>query len=283
MRIWGKGLLIAIGWCLLAGVLLQLFFIARIGLMAWLAPESTAFQRSEATQLALSGQWTWAQQWVPYAQISNNLKRAVIASEDGDFLDHEGIDWDAIEAAKARNAAAQARAQAQQERAQQQQKKAQQRAQRRIERLEKAGRPVDDVLLATASGAQSPVVVQARLVGASTISQQLAKNLFLSGERTFFRKAQEFLLTQYLEHLLGKRRILEIYLNNVEWGAGVFGAESAARQYFNKPAAQLTALEAARLAVMLPRPKHYQQRPGSPYLASRSGTIAARMRGVDIP
>ena len=257
-------------WPLVAGILLQLFFVARIGLMAVIDPQSTAFQRSEIARLALSGNLTWSQSWVPYNQISDHLKRAVIASEDGNFLDHDGIDWQAIESAKNRNA-------------EKQQQLAQERAQRRIERLQKQGKPISEALQAAASGASAPAPVQAKVVGASTISQQLAKNLLLSGERTMLRKGQELLLTQYLEHLLGKRRILEIYLNNVEWGEGIFGAQAAAQHYFRKPAAQLTALEAARLAVMLPRPKYHEQYPNSGYLASRSRTIAARMRGVEIP
>lgn len=271
-------------WIVLAGVGLQLYFIARVGLMMWVDPQSTSFQRSELARLAASGQVTqWKQQWVPYESISDHLKRAVIASEDGDFLDHGGIDWVAIRAARSRNAAAQARAQAQTEQAQRQQQQAQARAQRRVARLQKAGSPVSPALQAAASGASAPTAVQPKVFGASTISQQLAKNLFLSGERTLFRKAQEVALTYYLEWLLGKRRILEIYLNSVEWGKGVFGAEAASRHYFGKPAAQLNATEAARLAVMLPRPKYFEQHRHSRYLSSRSATITAWMRDVDLP
>ncbi|MDB5732402.1 MAG: monofunctional biosynthetic peptidoglycan transglycosylase, partial [Variovorax sp.] len=122
-----------------------------------------------------------------------------------------------------------------------------------------------------------------RLHGGSTITQQLAKNLLLSGERTLLRKGQELVLATALELLLDKRRILEIYLNNVEWGEGVFGAEAAAQHYFRKPAWRLNAAEAARLAVMLPNPKLFEQRPSSAYLASRSATIVARMGAVELP
>ena len=122
-----------------------------------------------------------------------------------------------------------------------------------------------------------------KIYGGSTITQQLAKNLLLSGERQFARKGQELVLAKLLELFLTKQRILEIYLNHVEWGEGVFGAESAAQHYYRKPAARLTVYEAARLAVMLPRPKYFETRPGSPYLASRAGTIAARMSGVEVP
>jgi monofunctional biosynthetic peptidoglycan transglycosylase len=86
-----------------------------------------------------------------------------------------------------------------------------------------------------------------------------------------------------LELLLDKQRILEIYLNNVEWGEGVFGAEAAAQHYFRKPAARLSAFEAARLAVMLPRPKYFEKLPNSGYLSSRAGTIVARMPSVELP
>ena len=120
-------------------------------------------------------------------------------------------------------------------------------------------------------------------MGGSTITQQLAKNLFLSGERTVLRKAQEFMITLMLEAILPKRRILEIYLNSVEWGEGVFGAEAAAQHYFRKPASQLGAWEAARLAVMLPRPRHFEKLPESPYLAERAEVIAGRLGGVVLP
>jgi len=123
----------------------------------------------------------------------------------------------------------------------------------------------------------------AKVVGGSTITQQLAKNLFLSGERTLLRKAQEFILTHMLEGLLTKRRILEIYLNHVEWGEGVFGAEAAALHYFRKSAAQLTPYEAARLAVMLPRPKYFEKLPNSPYLTQRAQVIAGRLGRAKLP
>ena len=123
----------------------------------------------------------------------------------------------------------------------------------------------------------------AHLVGGSTITQQLAKNLFLSGERTLVRKGQELALTFMLEGLLSKQRILEIYLNHVEWGQGIFGAQAAAQHYFGKNASQLTEWEAARLAVMLPRPKWFEQHPDSPYWADRTEVILSRLGGARIP
>ena len=122
-----------------------------------------------------------------------------------------------------------------------------------------------------------------KIYGGSTITQQLAKNLLLSGERSLLRKGQELVLTMTLEAFLSKRRILEIYLNNVEWGEGIFGAEAAAQRYFGKSARQLSAREAARLAVMLPAPKRFEQRVNSRYLNNRASTIAARMNAVTPP
>ena len=234
----------------LAGCALEVFFIARIALAATVDPESTTFQRSEAFRIAREkGRLRWAHEFVPYERISDNLKRAVIASEDDDFVNHEGVDWDAIEKAWERN----------------------QKAEQRAERMQaRAKRP---------SARLRPV----KIVGGSTITQQLAKNMLLSGERTMLRKGQEVVLAFALERLVGKERILEIYLNSVEWGEGVFGAEAAARHYWRKSAAQLTPWEAARLAVMLPRPKSYEKVPNSGFLAARASTIVARMRGAELP
>ena len=186
-------------------VALQVAFVLRIALMAVIDPQSTTFQRSEIRRLlAETGSVPWRQEWVPAAKISKHLERAVIASEDAEFADHGGIDWDALEKAWERNQRAEAV------------------ADRRNARAPTQARPVE-----------------ARVVGGSTISQQLAKNLFLSGERTVVRKGQEFILTLTLEALLPKARLLEIYLNHVEWGEGVFGAQAAARHYFRTDAANL--------------------------------------------
>ena len=122
-----------------------------------------------------------------------------------------------------------------------------------------------------------------KLVGGSTITQQLAKNLFLSGERNLPRKAQELVITLALETFLSKRRILEIYLNQVEWGEGLFGAQAASRHYFARDAARLDAASAARLAVILPAPKRFERQMGSAYVTSRAATIQARMAAVELP
>ncbi len=121
------------------------------------------------------------------------------------------------------------------------------------------------------------------VAGGSTISQQLAKNLFLSGEKSLWRKGQEAVITWMLEMLMDKERILEIYLNVAEWGSGVFGAEAAARHYYNVGAAGLNAEQAARLAAMLPRPLYYERNRDSDYLQRQSETIRARMSSAQLP
>ncbi len=121
------------------------------------------------------------------------------------------------------------------------------------------------------------------VAGGSTISQQLAKNLFLSGDRSVLRKAQEAVITLMLEAVLDKRRILELYLNVAEWGEGVFGAEAAARHHFGVSAAQLGPTQSARLAAMLPRPRFYDRNPGSAYLAAYAQRILGRMPAAQVP
>lgn len=121
------------------------------------------------------------------------------------------------------------------------------------------------------------------VAGASTISQQLAKNLFLSPSRTPWRKGQEAIITVMIEHVLGKKRILEIYLNVIEWGDGVFGAEAAARHYFGTGAATLGPEAAARLAAMVPNPRFYDRNRSTRWLMRHSQTILARMPAAEVP
>ena len=235
---------------LVAFVLLQLFFIGRVAWMAISDPASTAFERSQAWQIiSQKGHLAWRQNWQPVDQISVNLKRAVLASEDSGFMQHKGVWWDAVEKAWRKNATAQAKLEAQ----------------------------------AAQSSKSQAKKAMPKIVGGSTITQQLAKNLLLTGERTMVRKAQEWVITMALETFLSKKRILTLYLNHVEWGLGVFGAEAAAQHYFKKPASQLSEWEAARLAVMLPRPRFFEKLPQSVYLSDRSQTIMARMNDVALP
>lgn len=168
--------------------------------------------------------------WVPYAKISDNLKQALIASEDAKFVDHEGFDWDGIQKAYEKNL--------------------------------KKGKIV---------------------AGGSTISQQLAKNLFLSGKRTPWRKLEEATITVMLEKTMDKERIFEIYLNVIEWGNGVFGAEAAARHYYQVSAAQLSAPQAATLAAMVPNPRYYDKHREARGLLRKTEIILGRMNDVEIP
>jgi monofunctional biosynthetic peptidoglycan transglycosylase len=247
----GRGVLLLV----LSAVALQLVFVLRVAAMVVIDPHSSTFQRTEIWRQLREGRLAWHQAWRPYAAISDHLKRAVIAAEDASFPAHGGVDWEAIEKAWERNERAEARAAQRNERLTQQ--------------------------LSNARSAKAPAV--ARIVGGSTITQQLAKNLFLSSERSLARKGQEFVITGLLEGLLGKQRILEIYLNSVEWGDGVFGAEAAAQRYFRTDAGKLAPFQAARLAVMLPSPKRFEKRPASAYVVGRASTIAARMTAVELP
>jgi len=159
--------------------------------------------------------------WMPIDQISPNLQRAVLAGEDSRFFEHHGFDWEAIQ--KAWDEAVK---------------------EGEKEAKEEGDYDPDDWI--------PPMPSFKR--GASTISQQLAKNLYLSEERNFLRKGREAVYTYFLERELTKKRILELYLNVIEWGDGVYGAEAAARTYFKKSASDLTRDEAAFLSAMIPSP-----------------------------
>lgn len=225
----------ALGWVLLlaftALLALQLWYFGHILWWSRFDPGPTRFMRHELARLrADDPKRRLEHRWVPYAQISVHLKRAVIAAEDANFTEHDGVDWDAIE--------------------------------RAYEQNRRRGRVVR---------------------GGSTITMQLAKNLFLSGDRSYLRKGQELVITYMLETVMTKRRILELYLNVAEWGVGVFGAEAGARHYYGVPAAQLGPEQAARMAAMLPRPRYYDAHRGSPALARRTAIVARWMGAVDPP
>lgn len=194
-------------------------------------PDTSAFMRERLSVMRQENPDAQiSHQWVSYSQISNNLKRALVASEDAKFVDHEGFDWDGIEAAFEKN------------------------------------------------------LKQGRITaGGSTISQQLAKNLFLSSGRTPWRKGEEALITLMLEKTMDKRRIFEIYLNMIEWGDGIFGAEAASQHYFKTSAARLTPYQAAKLAAMVPNPRYYDKNRNAPGLAKKTRIISRRMRLADVP
>jgi len=209
----------------------QAYFFVQIWWWVDHNPTMTSFMREQQSALREKNpKANIQQQWVPYERISSNLKRAIIASEDANFNDHEGVDWDALEKAYERN---------------QKRKKV--------------------------------------THGGSTITQQLAKNLFLSGSRSYIRKGQELIITYMLETLMDKQRIFEIYLNVVEFGKGTFGAEAAAKHYYGIPASRLSAPQAAKLAVMLPNPRYYDKHRDTNYLNRRTATILKRMNSAEVP
>jgi monofunctional glycosyltransferase len=226
------------GWVWRGGVfvvglllLYQLWVFAHVLWWNWFNPSTSAFmeqrlevlhQKNPAARLHHT--------WVPYENISLNLKRALVAAEDANFMEHEGFDWDAI--------------------------------QRAYERNLKKGKIV---------------------AGGSTISQQLAKNLFLSGRRSSVRKLEEALITVMIESVMSKQRIFEIYLNIIEWGDNVYGAEAAARYYFNRNAGNLDAWEAARLAAMVPKPRYYDRNRNTPWLNRKTNLILGRMPSAQVP
>ena len=216
---------------ILAVLLLQLYFFAQVCWFVYFNPGSTSFMRQQLSELREKNPNAQLKhEWVPYERISDNLKRAVVASEDANFADHPGVDFDALERAYERN-----------------------------NRRHKV------------------------VGGGSTITQQLAKNLFLSGSRSYLRKGQEMIIAFMLESVMSKRRILEVYLNVVEFGRGVFGAEAAARYYFRTSAAKLAPNQAARLAVMLPNPRYYDRNRSTNYLIKRTSLIQRRMRAAELP
>ncbi len=207
---------IVIGMVIYEGI-----FLVRVFRLRGNNPSSTSLIDTRAQEAAAKGQQARREQaWVPLDKISTNLQRAVLAGEDTNFLTHRGFDYEAIQ-------------------------KAFEQAQRETARQAKAEGEDDDWL---------PTLPEFKR-GGSTISQQLAKNLYLSSQRSFLRKGQEAALTIMIERTLTKRRILEIYLNVIEWGDGIYGAEAASQRYFRKPASALTASEAAYLSAMIPNPR----------------------------
>ena len=224
MRKFVRGLILAasVGFIYIAYVYLTL---PDVRPLATENPSTTAFmelRKSEAEQAGRA--LTIRHRWVPYTQISNHLRRAVLVAEDAAFFDHDGIDLKELRASLEHNW-----------------------EEGRFER------------------------------GASTITQQLAKNLYLSPSRNPIRKLKELLITRRLEAALTKRRILEIYLNMIEWGDGIFGAEAAARAYFRKPASALSPDEAALLAGAIINPREHNPARPTARLLRRQQIIARRM------
>ena len=227
----GRALLFAVAALAILAFAWTLWIAAHIGWYRYYPPGETAFMAERLAEArAKNPKATIRYTWVPYARISPNLKRAMVAAEDAKFTEHAGFDWDGIESA--------------------------------FEKNRRKGQVV---------------------AGGSTITQQLAKNLFLTPSRSYVRKAEEAVITVMLETMLPKRRILELYLNVIEWGTGVFGAEAAARRYFGVTAAQLSAEQAARLAAMAPNPRFYERNQAAPGLNRKIGIIVARMPAAELP
>ena len=211
------GILLVVGVLWLA-LLYDTFNIPNVSELATVNPESTAFIDDHLS--ANGGPFSW--KWVPMSKISPYLPRAVIASEDDTFYEHQGFNWEAIKKAAIYDW-----------------------KKKRLAR------------------------------GASTIPQQLARNLFLSKSKSPFRKLKEFLIALKLERTLSKDRILELYLNVAEWGPGVFGAEAASQYYFKHAASRLSPGESAFLASILPNPKKLGR--GGIRSSRRMGSILRRM------
>lgn len=227
------------GWLLRAVLCAAFLYEAGLfGMVVWFKyrnPANTAVMQETLNALRRSNpKASLSYQWVPYAQISPSLKRAVIAAEDSGFVGHDGVEWDAIR-----------------------------KAWRYNEREADLG--------------------SSHRRGGSTITQQLAKNLFLSNSRNYVRKGQELILTYMIETVMDKRRILELYLNVAQWGEATFGAQAAAQRWFHTNASQLTSTQASLLASMLPNPAYYDRHGQTTWLHSQAATVRARMPLVGMP
>lgn len=195
------------------------------------APHQSAFMSMRMSQFRSEGRnVTLDYRWVPYNQISVNLKKALIASEDAGFAEHSGFDWRGMRNAFRKN--------------------------------EKSGEIRS---------------------GGSTISQQLSKNLFLNDGRNYLRKAEEAAITAMMEAVTDKDRIFELYLNVIEWGYGIYGAEAASQHFFKKPASDLSRQQAALLTARVPAPLFYAENPKSPRLRAKANIVLRRMRSAELP
>ena len=228
----------------------EAIMLIRVSRLRSESPVTTSLIEARAREAEAQGQQPKREQVsVTLDRISPNLQRAVLAGEDTNFATHHGFDYQAIQ-------------------------KAWDQAMRDAAREAKKEGEDDDWL---------PTLPDFKR-GASTISQQLAKNLYLSSRRSFFRKGQEAIFTVFLERTLTKRRILELYLNVIEWGDGIYGAEAAAQHYFHKPAQALSANEAAFLSAMIPNPRTVFNPQVNPRRVSRRQRIILRgMPYVKLP
>jgi monofunctional biosynthetic peptidoglycan transglycosylase len=234
----------------LGGLLFEAATLPRTSALQTQNPATTSLIEARNREFRRNGlEPKRVQIWMPLDKISPNLQRAVLAGEDSNFATHHGFDYAALQHAW-------------------------DEAQKQAEKEARQTGENDSWL---------PNMPDFKR-GASTISQQLAKNLYLSSERSFMRKGQEALITYFMERNLSKRRILEIYLNVIEWGDGLYGAEAASQYYFHKPAANLNAREAAFLAAMIPNPRTVFNPQVNPKRVARRQRIIMRgMPGVKMP
>ena len=228
------------GWLWKLPLAFIVFSIAQVLALRFIDPPFSMFMVARQLDAALAGDFRFriAHDWRDMDAMSSNLPLALVAAEDQNFASHNGFDFVAIE-------------------------KAQKHNEKMVERAEKRGKPVR------------------RLRGASTISQQTAKNLFLwqgRGPTRWLRKGLEVWYTALIELLWPKTRILEMYANVAEFGDGIYGGQAAARSFFRKDAARLSAAEAARLAAVLPSPKRYSAARPGPYVQRRTNAIQRQMR-----
>lgn len=233
------------GWWWKLPLLFVAFSVVQVLLLRFVDPPFSAFMVARQLDALAAGDTGFriAHDWRDFERMSPHLPLALVASEDQNFANHHGFDFAAIEKAQAHN-------------------------EKMVERAEKRGKPVR------------------RLRGASTISQQTAKNLFLwqgSGPTRWLRKGLEVWYTALIEALWPKQRILEVYANIAEFGDGVYGGQAAARSFFRKDAATLSATEAARLAAVLPSPKRYSATRPGPYVQRRTRAIERQMRAIGGP
>ena len=250
-NIFKKGVLVVLALFTLF-VVYEVFTFPRVADLQTKNPETTSMIETRLKEAREEGREPRrVQQWVPLSRISLNLQRAVLAGEDTNFVAHNGFDYEAIQRAWESG-----------------QKEAEKEA-----KQEGDNDPSDWI----------PDLSKFRR-GGSTVSQQLAKNLYLSSERTAARKVKEAAITYFLERSLTKCRILEIYLNVIEWGDGVYGAEAAAQTYFRKPAAVLSPQEAAYLAAMIPSPLNIFNPQKNPRRVQRRQRVLLRgMNSVRVP
>jgi monofunctional biosynthetic peptidoglycan transglycosylase len=227
-------------------------------------PETTSMIEHRLSEARAEGREPRkAMMWMPIEQISPHLHRAVLAGEDSRFFEHEGFDWEAIQKAWD-EAVVEGEKEAREEC----------EAEAKASNTKTDCKPSEDDWI-------PPMPSFKR--GASTVTQQLAKNLYLSEDRNFLRKGREAIYTYFIERNLSKKRILEIYLNVIEWGDGIYGAEAASRFHFKKSASNLTREEAAFLAAMIPSPLNvFNPQKNRKRVTRRQRVLLKYMNGVKL-